>query len=108
MQKIVTLLIDDIDGSEAEGTVSFALDGVHYEIDLNKQHGEELRSDLKKYITHARKVRRGPQRPKRNTARIRKWAKAQGYKLSERGRIPADIEAKYDAAHNPQPDAKVR
>ncbi len=34
-QKIQTLFVDDLDGSEAEGTVRFGLDGTHYEIDLS-------------------------------------------------------------------------
>jgi len=33
-QKIQTVFIDDLDGSEAEATVRFGLDGAEYEIDL--------------------------------------------------------------------------
>jgi hypothetical protein len=36
-QKIQTLFIDDLDGSAAEGTVRFGLDGTEYEIDLNEK-----------------------------------------------------------------------
>ena len=53
-QKVQTLFIDDIDGGEADGTVRFALDGTEYEIDLNAEHTEELRSTLGRYVTHAR------------------------------------------------------
>jgi hypothetical protein len=35
-QKVQTLFIDDIDGSAAEDTVRFALDGTDYEIDLSR------------------------------------------------------------------------
>ena len=42
-QKIQTLFIDDLDGSEAEGTVRFGLDGAEYEIDLNAEHAQALR-----------------------------------------------------------------
>ena len=52
-QKIQTLFIDDIDGSEAEGTVRFALDGADYEIDLNARHAAALRKALAKYIDAA-------------------------------------------------------
>jgi Lsr2 len=56
-QKVQTLFIDDLDGSEAEGTVRFGLDGADYEIDLNREHADALRDVLiKKYIPHARKV----------------------------------------------------
>jgi hypothetical protein len=37
-QKVQTLFIDDIDGSAADGTVRFGLDGTEYEIDLNTGH----------------------------------------------------------------------
>jgi hypothetical protein len=45
-QKIQTLFIDDIDGSEAEGTIRFGLDGAEYEIDLSAEHAQELRGAL--------------------------------------------------------------
>ena len=43
-QKIQTFYIDDLDGSEAEGTVLFGLDGTQYEIDLSTGHAKELRT----------------------------------------------------------------
>ena len=110
-QKVQTLFIDDIDGGEAEGTVRFALDGTEYEIDLNAMHTEELRSALGKYVTHARKVGAGSRRGGRgagkagrgvggalNTTEIRNWAREQGYDIKDRGRVPADVVAKYQAA----------
>ena len=54
-QKIQTLFIDDIDGSEAEGTVRFALDGADYEIDLNAKNAEALRKALSRYVEAARR-----------------------------------------------------
>jgi hypothetical protein len=48
-QRIQTLFIDDLDGSQAEGTVHFALDGAHYEIDLNAVHAEKLRTAMARY-----------------------------------------------------------
>ena len=110
-QKIQTLFIDDIDGGAAEGTVRFALDGTEYEIDLNAKHSEELRSAIGKYVTHARKVGGGARRAGRtagragrgagsalNTTEIRNWAREQGYDIKDRGRVPADLVAKYQAA----------
>ena len=55
-QKVQTFIIDDFDGSEAEGTVVFGLDGTHYEIDLNTSHAKELRTTLARYIDAGRKV----------------------------------------------------
>jgi hypothetical protein len=110
-QKITTLFIDDIDGGAAEGTVRFSLDGTEYEIDLNAKHSEELRSALGKYVSHARKVGGGARRAGRaagragrgsgstlNTTEIRNWARENGYDIKDRGRVPADLVAKYQAA----------
>ena len=110
-QKITTLFIDDIDGGAAEGTVRFALDGTEYEIDLNAKHSEELRSALGKYVSHARKVggaaRRAGRAPGRavrtagsalNTTEIRSWARENGFEIKDRGRVPVDLVAKYQAA----------
>jgi hypothetical protein len=107
-QRIQTLFIDDIDGGEADGTVRFALDGAEYEIDLSSKHDEELRSALRGYIAHARKVsgaaRKGaPGRPGRkssavNTVAVRAWARENGHDIKDRGRVPADLVAKYQAA----------
>ncbi|HEU0169568.1 MAG TPA: Lsr2 family protein [Chloroflexota bacterium] len=49
-QKVQTLFLDDLDGSEAEGTVRFGLEGTEYEIDLNAQHARQLRDALARYV----------------------------------------------------------
>jgi nucleoid-associated protein Lsr2 len=55
-QKIQTVFIDDLDGSEAEGTVRFGLDGAEYEIDLNADHARALRDALSRYVQAARRA----------------------------------------------------
>jgi hypothetical protein len=107
-QKIQTLFIDDLDGSEAEGSVHFELDGTDYEIDLNAGHAEELRKALARYADAARRVAGAPRRPGRsgrraaasglNTTEVREWAKAQGIEIKERGRVPSEVVAKFRAA----------
>jgi len=108
-QKIQTLFIDDIDGSAAEGTVRFALDGTDYEIDLNKQHAEALRKALAKYVEAARRssgaAAKRPARSGRrssasglNTTEVREWAKAQGIEVKDRGRVPAELVVRFRAA----------
>jgi hypothetical protein len=105
-QKVQTLFIDDIDGGEAEGTVRFGLDGTDYEIDLNAKHTEELREALATYVTHARRVGSPGRRVARgrrgatgiDTAKVREWAKDNGYAIKNRGRVPADVLVKYQAA----------
>lgn len=103
-QKIQTLFIDDIDGGVAEGTVRFALDGNEFEIDLSAKHSDQLRQALANYVAHARKVsgtaRRAPRGRRSNagamdTAKVRGWAKAEGFDIKDRGRVPADVIAKY-------------
>ena len=65
-QKIQTLFIDDIDGSAAEGTVRFGLDGTEYEIDLNAKHAQDLRDALARYVGAARRVGGAARRPARS------------------------------------------
>lgn len=105
-QKVKVLLIDDLDGSDADETISFAVDGVTYEIDLNAENAAELREAFAKWIGHARKA--GGRRTTRraasssgggNTAAIREWARDNGYKVSDRGRVSAEIREAYAAAH---------
>ena len=100
--------IDDLDGTQAEGTVRFALDGAHYEIDLNTVHAKELRTNLARYTEAGRKITGTTRRPVRNTGNaaadrlstteIRDWAKANGVDIKERGRVPAEVIAKFRAA----------
>jgi hypothetical protein len=106
-QQIQTLFIDDIDGGAAEGTVRFALDGTDYEIDLSRKHSDELHAALRKYVDHARKVggsarrhgARGGRRPSAvDTGAVRAWARENGHDIKDRGRVPAELVAKYQAA----------
>ena len=64
-QKVNVLLVDDIDGSDAVETIQFGLDGTHYEIDVNSDHGKQLREGLEPYVRKARKVTGSAGRPTR-------------------------------------------
>ena len=108
-QKIQTVFVDDLDGSEAEGTVRFGLDGSEYEIDLNSDHAQALREALAPYVGAARRAGGGTaRRPARtarrapatglNTTEVREWAKAQGIEVKDRGRIPAELVVRFQAA----------
>jgi Lsr2 len=107
-QKIQTLFIDDLDGSAAEGTVRFGLDGTEYEIDLNEEHAKALRDALARYVSAARRpsgaARRSARNGRRvpatglNTTEVREWAKAQGIEVKDRGRVPAELVVKFKAA----------
>lgn len=104
-QRTQILYVDDIDGSEAEGTVRFGLDGTEYEIDLNKKHSAQFTKAIHPYIDAARKVSssrrpaRGSRPARHNQSDVRAWARSQGLKISDRGRIPADVLARYESAH---------
>ena len=107
-QKVNIVLVDDLDGTEATQTVTFGLDGTTYEIDLNDANADALREAVSGYVGHARKVTGGSRRTRRSsgsssssshTKDVREWAKAQGMEVSERGRISADVQQAYDAAH---------
>ena len=106
-QKVNIVLVDDIDGSEATETVSFGLDGTSYEIDLNDKNAAALRDALAAYVGHGRKVS-GSRRGRRSSSssagghtakEIRDWARSNGHKVPERGRIPSDVREAFEAAH---------
>lgn len=106
-QRMKIELVDDVDGTDADETVTFGLDGVSYEIDLSKKNAAKLRDHLALYVGSARKTggrrRRGASGAAAavagRTADIRAWARANGYDVSDRGRIPENIRAAYEAAH---------
>lgn len=111
-QKVQVLLVDDIDGGTADETVTFGLDGVTYEIDLTTENATKLRDVLATWVANGRKVTgrttsrsasrsSAPSRAARSgqAQEIREWAKANGYEVSERGRIPAEVKKAFEDAH---------
>ena len=100
-QKVQNLFIDDLDGSTAEGTVRFGLDGTDYEIDLNARHAQALRDALARYVRAARRPARGGRRASPSgvdRTEVRQWARAQGIEVKNRGRVPAELVVKFKAA----------
>ena len=109
-QKVQVVLIDDIDGGEAKETVTFGLDGATYEIDLSDRNAAQLRDALAHWVGNARRVSGRSSRPtgrrgggssssSTDTTAVRAWAKENGYKVSERGRIASEVQEAYAAAH---------
>ena len=109
-QRVQVILEDDFDGGKAEETVSFGLDGVDYEIDLSTKNAKALRNALDPWLTVARRTggrrRRSSARAvsaktadRGSTSEIRAWAVDQGYEVSSRGRVPAEIREAYEKAH---------
>ena len=108
-KKVQVLLVDDVDkSSPADETVSFSLDGVSYEIDLTSKNASKLRDDLAVWIGHAERTggrRSSGRTPGKGSSRkgdlgaVRAWARDNGHKVSDRGRISAGVQAAYDKAH---------
>ncbi|MGO2944088.1 MAG: histone-like nucleoid-structuring protein Lsr2 [Brevibacterium aurantiacum] len=107
-QKIIQILVDDIDGTaipNGEGeTLSFGLDGRSYEIDLTSQHATELRHALDRYVSASRKVPGAKRQQVRRTVlrdlnAVRAWARSHGYEVSDKGRVPFAVLDAYDQAN---------
>jgi len=98
-QKTIVTLTDDIDGSDANRTVTFSLDGTSYEIDLSDTNVENLTTALEPFINAARKVGRGRSQSgtskTRDLAAVRSWARDQGMQVSARGRVSQEILTAY-------------
>ncbi len=103
-KQIIHKLVDDLDGGDADETVKFALDGIQYEIDLSKGNADKLRDALASYVGAARKAagrrrasaavggaNRRPSIDREQNQAIREWARKRGMKVSDRGRIPAEV-----------------
>jgi hypothetical protein len=113
-QKYIVQLVDDLTQEPIEEgageSVRFSLDGIGYTIDLTNEHADEFRNLLSPYVGKARKGDTAPRTaarsgssssraPKGDLKAIREWASSNGYKVSSRGRIPAEVQNAYNAAH---------
>src|SRR5438309_1457384 len=103
----MTSIVDDLDGSDGARTVSFSVGNIAYEVDLSDKSKAAMTKKLSKFTDAARRVGGGRRRSaarktasRERTGAIREWAKANGQKVSERGRIPQSVVASYNAAHN--------
>jgi hypothetical protein len=104
-QRVQIILEDDYDGGVADETVTFALDGAEYEIDLSSENAAKLRDELAGWIGHARKTggrrkRAGKSSDSSSTSEIRAWALANGHAVSSRGRVSADVREAYEKANS--------
>ncbi|MCT2062947.1 MULTISPECIES: histone-like nucleoid-structuring protein Lsr2 [Dietzia] len=110
-QKFQITYVDDIDGTdlgEKANTVSFAFEGRQYSIDLSDDNAQAFRDAITPYVEAGHRVTaRTASTARKATAKtssadtkaIREWAHANGYDVSDRGRIPADVMDAYSAAH---------
>lgn len=100
-EAVAITMIDDLDGGRATETLSFALEGSTYEIDLSKRNADALRRTLKPYVASGRRVKQsskgpGTKRTRRSPAahsedydraEVRAWASSHRIKVAPRGRI---------------------
>jgi hypothetical protein len=103
-QRAEIVFTDDMDGSEAAGTVRFGLQGTTYEIDLSQQNADQLAKVLEPYVAAGRKVasRRPAARPRAagpSPAAVREWARTEGMEVKDKGRVPAELIVKFQAAN---------
>lgn len=110
-QKVQIILVDDLDGGDADDTVEFGVDGAAYEIDLSSTNAQKLRDLLAPYVAEARRVgsRRRPSSTRKSSAAstggrgsaaaIRAWARENGFDVPARGRVSAHVREAYAAAH---------
>jgi hypothetical protein len=105
-QQVQVLLVDDIDGGKAAETVSFSLDGVSYEIDLSAKNAAKLRDAFSTWVGNARRSggRRATGRGRAargasgDLSAMREWGRKNGFQVSDRGRISAELQAAYRKA----------
>lgn len=104
--KTKVVIVDDLDGSAADETVEYGLDGVTYQIDLCQQNAIKFRDMMQEWIDHSRRTggrrtvgTKSKIRHSSKSSRIRQWARQQGLSISERGRIPAEVLAQYAEEH---------
>jgi hypothetical protein len=111
-QRVQVILEDDFDGGEADETVEFGLDGAEYEIDLSSDNAQKLRDALAPWVgaarrTGGRRKRAAASAPRAaassngssNTSDIRAWAQENGFEVSSRGRVSAEVREAYEKAH---------
>lgn len=104
-KRTIIQLVSDLSGEEIHNgrTMTFALDGVEYEIDLTDDEIDQFKASLSDYTS---KATRTGGRARRASARIdkgqadamRRWARENGYTVSDRGRVPMEIQKAYNAA----------
>jgi hypothetical protein len=110
-RQTIVQLTDDLDGNEADETVPFSFRGTNYEIDLSSKNAAAMEKALAKYLSAGRRVSGGRAHTRGRSGRrtaasrsdvsaIREWARENGYEVSGRGRIAAEVRSAYEAANH--------
>jgi hypothetical protein len=119
-QKVRVEILDDLDGSTATQTVPFTLDGVSYEIDLSDDNAAALRDEFARFVAAGRRIGGRKLRvatgqsttvttaDRERNQQIRAWANANGYAVSERGRLSSEVISAYDQAQAAEAEAPAK
>ena len=105
VRHVVETVLDDIDGSKNAESYTFALNGDEWSIDLSDKNAKKLRGVLEPFITAGTKVgvhkksRSRSKGPRKDLADVRAWGQANGFSVSERGRVPGALLTAYDTAN---------
>lgn len=100
-RKTMVRLVDDFDGGDADGTHRVVLDGRAYEFDLSKANWQQFVDTVEPYLKCGRRVATGgrngtPAQRRAQSAKERAWAKANGFVVSDHGRVPAHVRAAFN------------
>lgn len=100
---LTTTIVDDLTGSLLEESerkrVLFGVNGREFRLDVDANGKQQFMDALKPFMKAATELAKPRTKGGRDKAgEIRAWAKANGHAISDRGRIPADIQKAYDAA----------
>lgn len=110
-QQFQVRYFDDLDGTDLgdkANAISFAFEGKEYSIDLSDENAQAFRRAVAPYVEAAHRVTGSKAKAARkatskttsgDTKAIRDWARTNGYDVSDRGRIPADVLEAYAAAN---------
>lgn len=108
-QRVKTFYVSDLSGEDlgSEGQpIKFGWLGVDYEIDLSQAEADEFAEVMDKYLKVARRIGGRRQTGARQSTggrndlnKIREWARANGHKVSDRGRIAQKVIDAYDASN---------
>lgn len=104
--RVITTLVDDVDGSEAQHSVPFSIGGTDYLIDLSDKNAAAFQKVLAPWIEKAQKLGKSGKGGKRgplslvhsdgpSASDVREWAESEGIPVSSRGRIPGEISDLY-------------
>jgi len=95
---IKTVLVDDIDGGDADVTIAFAINGESYSMDLSNKNADAFYAALNPWLSVATRSKSAQESAVKShmagveqRAAIREWAIKKGLNISPRGRIPQEV-----------------